>query len=74
MGILLNGNKPSKIIYNGAESALYFNGSKIWPEASPTPVLPANTVRVRTSDGNAPRKSNSATYETATLVSGTTDV
>lgn len=32
MGILLNGNKPSKIIYNGAESSLYYNGSKIWPE------------------------------------------
>ena len=38
MGILINGNKPSKIIYNGAESSLYFNGSKIWPEASP--ILP----------------------------------
>lgn len=38
MGILLNGNKPSKIIYNGAESSLYFNGSKIWPESSP--ILP----------------------------------
>ena len=32
MGILLNGSKPSKIIYNGAESSLYFNGYKIWPE------------------------------------------
>lgn len=40
--------------------------------------LPSNTVRVRTSDGNVPRKteesSYSATYETATLVSGTSDV
>lgn len=35
MGILLNGNKPSKIIYNGAESSLYFNGSKIWPDDTP---------------------------------------
>ena len=33
--------------------------------------LPPNTVRVRTSDGNAPRSSY---YETATLVPGTTDV
>lgn len=38
MGIILNGSKPSKIIYNGAEASLYFNGSKIWPESSPTPV------------------------------------
>ena len=36
--------------------------------------LPANTVRVRTSDGNPPNKGSSTTYETATLVSGTTDV
>lgn len=75
MGILLNGNKPSKIIYNGAESSLYFNGSKIWPEEAPMPILPANTVRVRTSDGNAPTKGSSYTsYETATKVSGTSDV
>ena len=39
----------------------------------PTPVLPANTVRVRTSDGNAPQH-HSSTYETATLVAGTSDV
>ena len=37
--------------------------------------LPANTVRVRTSDGNAPEKLVAmASYETATLVPGTTDV
>ena len=36
--------------------------------------LPANTVRVRTSDGNAPTKAKYTTYETATLVAGTTDV
>ena len=46
----------------------------------PTPVLPAGTVRVRTSDGNAPIKNeatlieNRTSYETATLVSGTNDV
>jgi len=47
----------------------------------PTPVdpynplgLPANTVRVRTNNGNAPYKGTSTSYETATLVSGTTDV
>ena len=36
--------------------------------------LPPNTVRVRTSDGNPPTKGSTATYETATLVSGTSDV
>jgi surface protein len=35
--------------------------------------LPANTVRVRTTDGNPPGKF-AASYETATLVPGTTDV
>lgn len=36
--------------------------------------LPANTVRVRTNDGEAPRKGNYTSYETATLVQGTSDV
>ena len=40
--------------------------------------LPPNTVRVRTSDGNPPERfpyeSGYTTYETATLVPGTTDV
>ena len=35
--------------------------------------LPANTVRVRTSDGNAPN-GNYSSYETATKVTGTNDV
>ena len=86
MGLLLNGNAPNKILYNGVEVSLYFNGSKIWPDGSPTPPtpdpynplnLPANTVRVRTSDGNAPIKGTglfAATYEIATLVAGTIDV
>ena len=36
--------------------------------------LPPNTVRVRTNDGNAPTKSFEASYETATLVAGTTNI
>ena len=40
----------------------------------PTPVLPANTVRVRTNDGQAPVKVSNTTYQTATLVEGTSDV
>ena len=35
--------------------------------------LPANTVRVKTSDGNPPTKASATSYETATLVAGTTD-
>lgn len=49
-------------------------------EPAPTPVdpynplgLPANTVRVRTSDGELPIKASDTSYETATLVTGTTD-
>lgn len=36
--------------------------------------LPPNTIRVRTNDGNAPIKGSLTTYETATLVTGTSDV
>ena len=37
----------------------------------PVPVIPANTVRVRTSDGHIP---SNGYYESATLVTGTTNV
>jgi hypothetical protein len=40
----------------------------------PPPPPAANTVRVRTNDGNVPIKGSSTSYETATLVDGTTDV
>lgn len=49
----------------------------LWPEDTDpyNPLnLPANTVRVRTNNGNAPIKDSKTSYETATLVSGTTDV
>jgi len=36
--------------------------------------IPPNTIRVRTSDGNTPIKGDYASYETATLVQGTTDI
>lgn len=76
MGLIINGNAPSKMLYNGAEVSLYFNGTKIWPEVDPyNPLnLPPNTVRVRTSDGNPPIKAATTTYENATLVTGTADV
>ena len=78
MGIIVNNIKPIRIMFNGVEATLYHNGIKIWPEEGPDPYnplnLPANTVRVRTNNGNAPIKDSKTSYETATLVSGTTDV
>ena len=44
------------------------------PGPGPLPPIPANTVRVRTNDGNVPYKSGNTEYETATLVTGTTDI
>lgn len=78
MGIIVNNIKPIRIMFNGVEATLYHNGIKIWPEEGPDPYnplnLPPNTVRVRTNDGAAPKKNNNTSYETATLVEGTTDV
>lgn len=73
MGILLNGNKPSKIIYNGAESSLYFNGSKIWPEGDPyNPLnLPAKTIRIKMKSGSSMPSISGATV---TAVQGQPDV
>lgn len=77
MGLILNGNEPINVLYNGAGVSLYFNGSKVWPIVLDpyNPLnLPPNTIRVRTSDGDPPRKDSYTSYETATLVNGTTDV
>lgn len=79
MGIIVNNIKPIRIMFNGVEATLYHNGIKIWPEG-PDPYnplnLPPNTVRVRTKNGLVPYKSSNdpGTYETATLVEGTSDV
>ena len=55
---------------------LKINGDWLKPSCSPGPIpsLPPNTVRVRTIDGKVPNKVSVTSYETATLVSGTTDV
>ena len=78
MGIIVNNIKPIHIMFNGVEATLYHNGIKIWPEEGPDPYnplnLPPNTVRVRTNDGAVPKKSSPTSYETATLVEGTSDV
>ena len=61
-----------------ADTLVYNNECELlWPDyIDPyNPLnLPANTVRVRTSDGAVPKKSSSTSYETATLVEGTSDV
>jgi surface protein len=38
------------------------------------PPIAANTIRVRTSDNNVPSKGINTSYETATLVAGTSDI
>lgn len=68
---------PTALAYNNNLLKLnnYVIGSGSTP-VPPGPVLPSNTVRVRTSDGQPPSidEAAPARYETATLVSGTTDV
>ena len=49
-------------------------GGHLTPPEPPLPPIEANTVRVRTNDGNVPYKHQYATYQTATLVQGTTDI
>ena len=49
-------------------------GGPLIPPTPPLPPIEANTVRVRTNDGNVPYKHQYATYQTATLVQGTTDI
>ena len=57
------------------ETLLYNNQYELYYSDPYNPLnLPANTVRVRTNDGNPPVKAATTTYETATLVTGTIDV
>lgn len=52
-----------------------YNSNCIDYKMNPNPLnLPANTVRVRTNNGLVPVKDTYSTYQTATLVEGTTDV
>ena len=67
----------NSLAYSG-ETLVYNNECELlWPDyidpCNPLN-LPANTVRVRTSDGAAPKKNSNTSYETATLVEGTSDV
>ena len=67
----------NSLAYSG-ETLIYINECELlWPDyIDPyNPLnLPPNTVRVRTNDGAAPKKNYNTSYETATLVEGTTDV
>lgn len=78
MSIYIGNNKYKEISLGSNKiSEVYLGSIKVYQVASPgptPPVLPANTVRVRTSNGNPPIKDRYTSYETATLVPGTTDV
>ena len=82
MALIYNGSQVNSLIYNGNETTGMWNGNVVWGGTQVDPYnplgLPPNTVRVRTSDGAVPYKIttgwNQTTYETATLVEGTTDV
>ena len=63
-----------KFMSRGLNKVLGYESTPPTPDPYNPLNLPANTVRVRTSDGNAPTKGYSASYETATLVTGTNDV
>ena len=65
------------LAYSG-ETLIYNNECELfWPgyidPCNPLN-LPPNTVRVRTNDGLVPYKSSNTSYDTATLVEGTSDV
>lgn len=74
------GNTKIKEIYLGSTKIIeaYLGSNKIFSGVDPyNPLgLPPNTVRVRTDNGQPPRRGPGAvaTYETATLVPGTTDI
>ena len=57
-----------KVLKNAA------NDKWLTKKEAPAPVLPPNTVRVRTNNGNVPNKTYDTSYETATLVPGKSDV
>lgn len=59
----------NKVLKNAANDK--WLAKKVTP---PLPPIPSKCIRVRTSDGNAPVKATSTRYESATLVTGTTDV
>ncbi len=75
------GNTTIGELYVGSNkiAQAYLGSNLVYQSAAPVdpynPLgLPPNTFRVRTSDGNVPTKDTATRYETATLVSGTTDV
>lgn len=71
-----------KVLKNSANDKWLSKKEAPTPPEPPTPPvdpynplgLPANTVRVRTNDNQTPHKATSTSYETATLVAGTTNV
>lgn len=75
------GNTNIGELYVGSNkiAQAYLGSNLVYQSAAPVDPLnplnlPPNTVRVRTNDGNVPNKGIWTSYETATLVPGTTDV
>ena len=70
------GNTSISELYVGSNkiAQAYLGSNLVYQASAPAPIIPTNTVRVRTNDGNAPVKGNYTSYETATLVEGTSDV
>lgn len=65
----------NSLAYSG-ETLVYNNECELlWPVDGYNPLdLPPGVIRVRTSNGNPPNKTEYTTYESAVLVPGTTDV
>jgi len=72
------GNTNIGELYVGSNkiAQAYLGSNLVYQTTTPPvpPVLPANTVRVRTSDGSEPIKGSHTSYTTATKVAGTSDV
>lgn len=67
-------SKPVLYLFNGKVARFGNAVFGFTPDPYNPLGLPPNTVRVRTSDGKVPDKAIKASYDTATLVAGTSDV
>lgn len=65
--IKINGATPSGFYYGStAATAVYYGSTKLWPASSPTPSLPANTIRCKFTAGYTPTMGTTQTLVDAT--------